>query len=490
MNIKRGTLLVISLFLSIDCFSLISNWKFNRKEKAFEKYDNYSINDDNGLFTFSCTDTYLKTIHNSNNRGIKNIKSEISISAESISSIGLTTFEITEVGTESELAQVNVYSFKNQEGEQDGIIECCGATTTISEALAASNEIMEEHSIESIFESFTSVQVLITIADIALTIANYTQAESLASEFIDIPVFNLADPTIYLFYLAKIEIIKYHFSHNNQYIAKELEEIYHFGLIDKGNDQQNILWKNVKIGFSNIYESGCGIIAVYNALVMNKKPINFAALIALFEICGADLLFGVVAANPIPSDVLRILGPIVVATYAAVLQPILNFALATISPLIYSATSPLNLVVPLAGEAAATTIIADISVLINTVSAAVEQFLLWYSSYLRSEEEILELIFFPRYIHSYPMGTWTLFKNSLDIYGQGIAAFWFYNENRELQSAHFVYVYRIKTFGKIKYIAPNNSDGDNTYEDPLDIFSCGKRKGEASDLLWGYTFNE
>jgi len=158
---------------------------------------------------------------------------------------------------------------------------------------------------------------LAEIASLTVAISTFDDAEGLAKSVCPEP--SLLDFKGWVYREVKMGLIKINFNNNkNQTIPKDKNH-----LNDKYIDNQNILnednhyqeptdkdkdyaWAKWRFSFNDMQRSGCGVFAAYNLLVDSGESISLPALISLFELCGADLLYAGFGVQPLPEWYVRI----------------------------------------------------------------------------------------------------------------------------------------------------------------------------------------
>jgi len=336
--------------------------------------------------------------------------------------------------------------------------------------------------------------VLYPIVDVALDLVQFSKAQTMVAGIINIPSLSLTNPLPYFFYTAKVELAKQHYNHN----IVQTNQPGHY--IDSqaayGNFKFGISERNLgQLRAPNIDSTGCGIVAAYNMLKDSGANIDFPSLIALYEICGADLLGGYLGVNPVPDYLDTIVIPVasasLLAVYASVLQPILNLALTFIEPLLFALCSwtPLDLIIPLISITVAVSAATAIRVIINESGRAVSEFLNWYSTYSKSETEMLRL-FYGNKLLDYSFTNFSGFKTKLATRSQAIICFWNgMNDDGSIDvsdGAHFIYVKSnsIDSFGKVLFESHNN--GNNNLYEASQIQNFFGSAHSTNQFIWGY----
>lgn len=417
----------------------------------------------------------------------------ITIYAEAPVNLGFEWINVDVYDRETNLFSETIYAYHTM-GENGGIdirLDFHTGCRLASEMLCERETDMDDMP-TPLIELSLPIRVQIPIASISLQLANYNDAFLLIDPLITIPVLTLENPLAYLFYLAKIEVIKHNFATNTVG-----QNGYLYRYIDNQNTDNVRDWI---FGFGcDINQNGCGIVAVHNALKDCGVDENFAALISLFELAGADLVFGHLGVNPIPQETVLSLLTAFVSVYESLLKPFLNLALTIIEPLLCAlcGITPADLIVPGISSIIVLSAIGSLRTIVNVAADACERFLIWYCSFLHSEYDVMKLVFGSNKISSY--GSLSNYKTALRSCRQGIVCFW--NEPGDnpwgisIQSgAHFVYIYGY-SFDLIRGTCLSYK-GRNTLNPTFDeetTFSTSQLEllfGSESQYLWGYTIHD
>ena len=369
----------------------------------------------------------------------------------------------------------------------------------------------------SLIDAKYELNILYDVIDISYALSSYEQAKSMAFSILEIPTLTINNPLPYLFYLARLELTKQHYLHN---IGLNNEPTTYI------NDQSDYeTWEDFQFGFHkhelfgtiekcNICEKGCGIIAAFNALIEIRDTYgkidtpNFSSLIALYELCGSDLMLGYFGVNPVEDWITSYLAScaksVILETYYSVLLPVLEIAIGLIEPMLLALCvwTPLDLLVPGISISAAVTAMTFLNGLLLDAGRMVAEFIDWYGHYLCSETDMLNIIFGEKHITSHMIGTWNSFVNDFKTKRQAIIC---YSNDYSIsgngveimdiisKGAHYVYISKSSNdVGKVNVYNNDFYTGNmKTYSlsTMTDIMKpSDKDHGSSSQFIWGYVF--
>ena len=263
----------------------------------------------------------------------------------------------------------------------------------------------------------------------------------------------------YLYYRMKLDLAYSDFLVNdalNDEIVNPNNEN-EIGVYDYINDQgENSIWDDWRFGLdslglnANISKAGCECIAIFNMLFdcymtySNSPRPHFPSIIALVQLCNADLLCGIFGASTIPTNILNYIGLYASDAYIDYVEPLL-YALvpavsATILAVCVGTSGWLEAFMP---GLTVFTIAAIEAALYETITES-GPFISWYTSHINDLSVPIGLV----------IGTYTCvdkttlssFNTSMAYRLQGIVSFW--NETDEYgnyllsEGIHSVYVKR------------------------------------------------
>ena len=328
-------------------------------------------------------------------------------------------------------------------------------------------------------------ETLGTLATIALTVANNDAALAVAENHVIAPAFNPFDLAPFLFHHYVIEHAKDHYEHNIQ------QEGYGIPKNSQGYivNQNSYRFADFQYGLldSTIQNSGCGIIAAYNAMheANPSASINFSALIMTYELCYADFGFGYLGVLPysITAEQKVLLAAGLTAIYELIVRPLLNFVIsAIILPILLLVVSPI-----IAGP-----IVGVLYALVNNVGQCVIDILDFYILNLHSEGDMLRMFFNPNHVAEYT--TYVAFQTAMQHRRQGIICFWnkYGTNGPEIShGAHYVYFnkYYDSSSGKYIYKTFNASqDGrtDITNSNMAKVMANSSNTYTSSQMMVGW----
>ena len=220
------------------------------------------------------------------------------------------------------------------------------------------------------------------------------------------------------------------------------------------------------------------------------------SLISLYELCGADLIFGYCGVNPITdyydNTIIPAASAMLFESYEYILKPLLNLVLTYIEPMLLALCSftPLDLIIPGISITAATAALVTLRIIINDAGRLVSELLTWYSTYSKSETEILQ-IFYGSKVAEYSIFNFAEFKTALANRRQAIICFWnSANENglpKIEDGAHYIYIHAVERNGIIgsTYQSRNGYDDYERYY-AQNIENCFGYTKQSEQFIWGY----
>lgn len=280
--------------------------------------------------------------------------------------------------------------------------------------------------------------IVYPILNISYSIVGLDQAKSNALNIVQPPSLLVDGPVKYLMYAAKLIMIQNDFNHNSSQTKP-------VGFI---NDQNNSKWTNWKFGISTMYDSGCGIIAMYNFLYDTGNNPDLATLIALTQLSNADLAYGIFGTNPIPEEYLQLLALSSMVLFDLIIYPIAAILVPGVAAVIvanFISQQPwwMQIILGLNYGAAvvATTITIEAALFASVVTANV--FIANYFSDLHDIADVLSLYNLTNISTSLAYNSYT---SNLSNYRYSIVSYWNGLGSNGLidfgQGAHTIYVKR------------------------------------------------
>ena len=457
--------------------------------------------------------SYGETGASSRMSGLEHEHIKTNVSIDSLNDIGIVTIDLQAVNSEtSEEISNRIYAYPSI----NPINNKLDIQLDLYGNLVAGSEILNDDwsaNARSIIPNIPSIPIidLRLIVEIVLDLADMEDVNTFASMLIDIPVLSIDNPLPYFLYMVKVESAKSHYINNS---GLEGDTMPIEGYIDNQGDLEHykygisdLLFANSNEGEgndvspTNIGANGCGVVAAYNMLYDSGANITFSALAALFELCGADLLFGYFGVNPVPDYYDTIIIPtattLLLSVYATVLQPLLNLCLSLIEPLLYGLLgfTPADLLVPGFSITVVVVAVTSLRILINDAGRMIAELIAWYLDYMKSETEILRL-FYGSYLHEYSIFDFAGFESHMSIRGQGIVCYW-KSKNADgsadiSQGAHYVYIYRNASLLNTSFETLNNGgnvDTCSTYNFEQ-LFGSQRNPGVPAQFIWGYVLSD
>ncbi len=280
--------------------------------------------------------------------------------------------------------------------------------------------------------------VVYPILNVSYSIVGLDEAKDNAKKLVNPPNLLHDGPIKYIMHAAKMEMVKNDFKHNAALTRPT-------GFI---NDQNNSKWKNWKFGLSTIYDSGCGVIAMYNFLRDTGNNPDFATLIALTQLCNADLAYGIFGANPVPEEYLQLLALEAMIVFDLIIYPIAAALVPAVAAVIvanYIAEQPwwMQIILGLnyVAAVAATTAVIEAALFTAVVTANV-----FIANYFDDLHDIADVLGLFKLNNIYSTISYSSFNNHLSGYRYSIISFWNGVGSNGLidfsQGAHTVYVKR------------------------------------------------
>jgi len=326
--------------------------------------------------------------------------------------------------------------------------------------------------------------IVYPLLNISYSIVGLDAAKSNAYKVVKPPILETDGPIKYIMYHAKMVMIENDFKHNSK-LTKPT------GFI---NDQHNSKWKNWKFGLSTIYESGCGVIAMYNFLHDTGNNPDFATLIALAQLCNADLAYGIFGANPIPEQYLQLLALEAMIIFDLIVYPIAAAMVPAVAAVIvanYIKEQPwwMQIILGISAPAAllATTAVIESALFAAVVTANV--FIANYFSDLHDIADVLKLYKVKKISTSLSLSS---YESNLSDYRYSIIAFWNDVGSNGIANfsagAHTVYVKRHNNTSM--FVDYNNSNTSLTPRSQLHAVIDSNRTDASKMFISGMVIKE
>ncbi len=430
-------------------------------------FSNSEIKNKNGLIHYSSEDEYSK-YYKTEQLAEKPNEDKLFFEANCIPEIGIIFFDVgikNEEGIIEEQERLYCYPFLNENEEYDVKIDIHSFVVYASEVIKI-GPVEKDHYPDPHF-SYMIIDggggggsSLYPIASIVLALANYTQCMTFASQFIVVPSMLESGPAPYVFYKFKLDTALNHYQYNcnysnpTTYIFNQHDENYSF-------DE----WKFGVAG--NVYSNGCGPIAVFNLLYDSGANPNLALILAVFELCNADLLGGVFGANMIPQELLNNVTTVFVTSFNLIFVPTFQLLIPEIATSILNniiATSPwwAQIYLGLTYVTEWTTIAIALETILLVSTIIVNSFIPWYVASIHSTGDIIT-IFTGNYsvVSSY---NYSDYSSNLSTRRQSIVCYW--NDLTDsgsidyLEGAHYIYTRKEQSYF-VSYNNPYSGNGNN-----------------------------
>ncbi|MFA7032420.1 MAG: hypothetical protein WC201_02535 [Bacilli bacterium] len=340
------------------------------------------------------------------------------------------------------------------------------------------------------------------IIAISESIATYDEALGLSASFIVVPDLLADGPLPYLYYQAKMELARLDYEHNSAFDAP-------VGFVN--NQSYYTDWKFGLNLFDRpdggtVSYAGCECIAIYNLLYDSGANPDLATIIALVELCNADLFLGAFGTNPIPDEVLDIYVNAFLTVFDTVIVPILLSLVPVLAAVIldvYIQLQPwwLRTVLYITYSAQYTITVVALEDAIIAATICINEFLTWYSGQLHDVGDVLQLLIGTHSLNS--TGSLSTYENLLSSKRQGIVSFWNHTDNDGnviySGACHTVYVranpsvtvgsnsYTYEVFNLKGYINEENSLTFSSISEILDDNNtlCSNSYPQ-NQYVWGY----
>lgn len=355
-------------------------------------------------------------------------------------------------------------SFINLREDVDVRCDFDGIIAT-SEVLKGANNVYDDGSPSGVTLPSEAYELM----DISIKIASLDDVINGIGYSLAKPPSILEDGIIkYAFYKAKMDRIYSSYNHNIK-----LQQPTGF-IIDQGNRGD---WEfGISYDFNteefkypgSLKDNGCGVIAMYNLLYdCGAKP-SLPAVIALTQLCNADLALGFFGVNPIGDRTRDLIAKSLTLSYDLRIHPFIQSIqddLVELTYNIYLSLMPWWLVKimeefsPGVLEYTKNRIHDAIEFAMSPKKAIID-FIDEYLSNLSDFTDIIELLIDEDDYECIECANYTKFSDKLQLNVQGIITFW--NGNPFLSSAHTVYTKRID-------------------EEIVELYNCGKEGIEVLD---------
>lgn len=461
---------VFFLLISVLVLPGLRSSHQNESYTHLMSYDNSSLRKKDGVYEFHGeTCITIKNDFVPIKRKIDNHLPKISIDAVCISDLGILTIDVSSDQTAAK--RINGFPLLKSDGTYDVSLDFGHGTIFASEILVADSLTCIEN---LVIDKETTT--LYPIASISLSLATYASATSLAFSYVKVPNLFVDGPTEYAMYEAKLAIAAAHYAANkkNKNPTSILEV------------QSNLSDWHFGIG-NNLAKNGCGVIAIFNFLFDSGAKPNLAILIAITELCNADLLWGIFGVNPIPDELFKAASALIEKGFDCFIMPIMMKLIPTLSVTIIGFCSTIvpAWLIPLLGPACAITmdtIIASLSAILLSASVFVKEIMPWYVRNMHDIKDVLNLICANNFSSHPVLGS---FGKRMHERRQGVVSFWNKIDKNGmidvLGGAHTVYI-RKEVDG---FYCANNNKVNIPSQSVYEIIDSNEKNANKK-FIWGY----
>ena len=448
----------------------LKNTLIEEPENYLLSYCDASLQNQNGLIHYYSEDNYSKYCF-VEKLAEQEEKTKVFFDAKCIPEIGIIYFDVglkNEIGETLEQERLYCFPFFDDNGIYDVKIDVHGFSLLASEIIEL-GPVEKNHHPDPHFSYMNldgggggGSSTIYPIASMALSLSSYTGATAIAASCVVIPDLLEDGPIPYVFYKFKMDIALAHYNNNTN--------AYHNDPTSFIENQASGDYDNWLFGlFGNIAQDGCGPIAVHNMLydsyVANGgSKIPFAAIIALFELCNADLLGGVFGANMIPNEMLEGIASTLTQNfdlyYASIVADFIHeIAVSILNNCIASSPWWLQAVLYLTYVPDLIALEASLTAVLLAVSIIGHDFIPWCASSMHSTGEIAEIFYGSA--HVLYADSYSTYYSYLSARRQSIVCYW--NELIDTYNydvfggAHYVYT----TYNSGIYSSHNNPNNPN-----------------------------
>lgn len=438
-------------------------------------FENSSLTERSGIFEYRA-DVPIKSSKSESFVPIRNkatpTPNKSSISAVCVKDLGIMTIDFDNQSGGRSTAYG--FPFIDEKGKYDVSIDYLGETALASQILSEPASLTQ-----SDFLIIDKEPSLYPIASISIMFAEYSAALPLAHKCVKVPDLLKDGPIEYALYETKISIACSHYIHNKE--KKNPTDI-----INNQNDYAD--WK-FGIG-NNLSNNGCGVIAMFNLLFDSTAKPNLALLIALTELCNADLLWGIFGVNPIPDELLKTLPPLIEDCFDYVIAPITAALIPTLSASIYTlgltATPPwlMPLLAPVY-VLSVETIVASLSAVLLSAAMFIKEFIPWYVENMHDIRDVISIVSSKRFDSFSSLSS---FDDCIRSKRQGIISFWnnVGNDGKVniAKGAHTIYIKRQQD----GFYSFNNKRDGVVLDNAFKAIDFNEQKADKKHI-WGYIIN-
>lgn len=375
------------------------------------------------------------------------------------------------------------FPYRTNDNELDVLFDVDGAQMSYSQtdSLLAATDFQKTEINQNIDGIDLSLYPLMKICT---NIAIYDDANSLAKDLQVIPTILGDGPVQYIIYRAKIDKIVSDYNHNKE-LTQPTGIINDQGKYTNWNFGYSIKFNSDKsvdsVSEGNLSENGCGCIAMYNLLFDSGANPHLPTIIALTQLCNADLAFGLFGVNPVGEEAISLISSALIEILEVIVIKQLFYYVDEIADLLfnhYLTSCPwwVKAVLKFTAKAWVTAEVIKIKAALNKALKVAQYFVSAYLTSLSDFSKVISLFTKDKYSEVDCL-TFQSFKDNLYAYRQGIFTFWnstndcsniidFINEGahtvyvkKTLISSYTVYNYSNKTSKSFRFFSMyQNSD--------------------------------
>lgn len=366
------------------------------------------------------------------------------------------------------------YPFINSKGEKDVLLEAHGIRSVYSESTEQFGFASIPITITKPDTRIPTEPVVYPLMKIVSELANFDDVQGIAKIVVDVPDIIIDGPI-------------------NGQGTNDFDE-WVFGINYTKSE-------GFQAGRGNFKNNGCGIIAIYNMLFQSGAKPDLASIIALTQLCNADLVLGAFGVNPINKEIIDEVRIGAKILYESVLASLVETVMLQVAQIIYE-----NMIKKIIEEpwwvcfmigtcpALAGLVVETILVSLRATFVAANLILHFVDDYLRNLGDLSQVVRFFLGNQYTQIDCLNLedFINNVTDYSQGVITFWneLNNDGKPdvLQGAHTVYVEKSSSFQLSVYNYGNKETKAAIF--PLISLNWEKPFGEGTQYIYGYVWKK
>lgn len=366
------------------------------------------------------------------------------------------------------------YPFINSKGEKDVLLEAHGIRSVYSESTEQFGFASIPITITKPDTRIPTEPVVYPLMKIVSELANFDDVQGIAKIVVDVPDIIIDGPI-------------------NGQGTNDFDE-WVFGINYTKSE-------GFQAGRGNFKNNGCGIIAIYNMLFQSGAKPDLASIIALTQLCNADLVLGAFGVNPINKEIIDEIRIGAKILYESVLISLVETVMLQVAQIIYE-----NMIKKIIEEpwwvcfmigtcpALAGLVVETILVSLRATFVAANLILHFVDDYLRNLGDLSQVVRFFLGNQYTQIDCLNLedFINNVTDYSQGVITFWneLNNDGKPdvLQGAHTVYVEKSSSFQLSVYNYGNKETKAAIF--PLISLNWEKPFGEGTQYIYGYVWKK